>query len=93
MKINEHRFFKYGATYLKWAKLANKLGYSCVTEMFEQLYNNPPRTLEEVGFLTGITSMGVYKMMKKLGIVRRKSVSKRPELFYGNKEDKGGRRR
>jgi len=69
--MNEQNEFTYVTSYLRWFTVAEKLGYDTVKNMLEDLYNNPERTVEQVGQLVGFTGMAVDNTMRRLGIPRR----------------------
>ena len=75
----EARKFKYQRSYLKWLEIAEKLGYSTVTVMLEDLYKK--RSVYDMANLVGRTQMSVFKTMRKLGVQRRLPVSKNPLKF------------
>jgi hypothetical protein len=75
--MNEKKEFCYLTSYLRWLAAAEKLGYETVEEMLTDLYNNPPRNVNQVGQVVGFTGMSVANTMKRLGVPRRAPVARR----------------
>ncbi|MFH1623602.1 MAG: hypothetical protein ABID54_00410 [Pseudomonadota bacterium] len=85
----EARLFKYPKVYLRWKEKADKMGYSTVTGMFQDLYDGG-RSVYDIANLVGITQMGVWKMMKRLKITMRLPAVERPEMLYIDGKNKMG---